>query len=90
MVELSFGLLVLLGCVIALKPIVLKTDRPNFRYIPVATLLFGAMIFSVSHWSRRKDGHCIRRGEYRLFYCLFRCLYVCTHANELIVARFRI
>ncbi|MBQ6459597.1 MAG: hypothetical protein IJJ35_08370 [Exiguobacterium sp.] len=47
MVELSFGLLVLLGCVIALKPIVLKTDRPNFRYIPVATLLFGAMIFLV-------------------------------------------
>ena len=47
MVELSFGLLVLLGCVIALKPIVLKTDRPNFRYIPVATLLFGALIFLV-------------------------------------------
>ena len=47
MVELSFGLLVLLGCVIALKPIVSKTDRPNFRYIPVATLLFGAMIFLV-------------------------------------------
>ena len=47
MVELSFGLLVLLGCVIALKPIVLKTDHPNFRYIPVATLLFGAMIFLV-------------------------------------------
>lgn len=47
MVELSFGLLVLLGCVLALKPIVSKTDRPNFRYIPVATLLFGAMIFLV-------------------------------------------
>ncbi len=47
MVELSFGLLVLLGCVIALKPIVSRTNRPNFRYIPVATLLFGAMIFLV-------------------------------------------
>ena len=47
MVELSFGLLVLLGCVIALKPIVSKTDRPNIRNIPEATLLFGAMIFLV-------------------------------------------
>lgn len=47
MVELSFGLVILLTCVLALRPIIARTERPNFRYIPVATLLFGAMIFLV-------------------------------------------
>lgn len=47
MIELGLGLVIFLACVLALRPIVMRTTRPNFRYIPVATLLFGAMIWLV-------------------------------------------
>lgn len=81
--EMVLAGVVWLVCLVVLKPLCDRTTKNNFRYIPVATLLFGAMILLVmSIGVGGKMG--IAYGVMCIFYfigCFGSYMYVQTRAS---------